>query len=324
MRIIIFGGAGFLGKKLATQLLQREKVSLRGQPAKPITSLVLFDKTKADGLSADPRLEILEGDIRDPGSLQTLLKTPADAIFHLAAIVSGEAEKDFELGMQVNLHATLNLLEFCRTLQQKPILVFASSCAVFGGELSETIYDSTTPTPRSSYGTQKAMTDLLINDYNRRGFIDGRALRLPTIAVRPGKPNAATSSFVSSIIREPLAGVSANCPVAADTKVWILSPRKVTENFIHALELPAADLGTNRIINLPGLTTSVDEMVRNLGEIAGDEATQLIDWEPDPFIQSIVLTWPPHFVTQRGLDLGFKNDKSVAEIIQSHIKEELS
>ncbi|MGI9543394.1 MAG: D-erythronate dehydrogenase [Cyclobacteriaceae bacterium] len=324
MRIIIFGGAGFLGKKLATELLRRDKISVASQTGQEVTKLVLFDKTKAHGLPEDPRLEILEGDICDPSSLQTILQKPADAIFHLAAIVSGEAEKDFELGMRVNLHATLNLLEFCRTLQQKPIFVFASSCAVFGGELSETIYDHTTPTPKSSYGTQKAMTDLLINDYSRRGFIDGRALRLPTIAIRPGKPNAATSSFVSSIIREPLVGKPANCPVAPETKVWILSPRRVTESFIHAMELNAADLGTNRVINLPGLTTSVADMVHHLDKIGGKEAANLIDWQPDPFIQSIVLTWPPHFVTQRGLDLGFKHDASVAEIIQSHIQEELS
>jgi len=324
MRIIIFGGAGFLGKKLALELLRREKISLGGKPAKPITKLLLFDKTKAYGLPPDPRLEILEGDICDPSALQAVLEKPTDAVFHLAAIVSGEAEKDFELGMRVNLHATLNLLELCRTLQQNPVLVFASSCAVFGGELSETIYDSTRPTPQSSYGTQKAMTDLLINDYSRRGFIDGRALRLPTIAIRPGKPNAATSSFVSSIIREPLAGKSANCPVAPETNVWILSPNKVTENFVHALELSSGDLGTNRVINLPGITTSVAEMVHQLGEIAGEEATKLVDWQPDAFIQSIVLTWPPHFVTQRAMDLGFKKDASVAEIIQSHIQEELT
>lgn len=324
MRIIIFGGAGFLGKKLAIELMCRDKISIGGQPAKQLTKLVLFDKTKANDLPADSRLEILEGDICDPSSLQALLEMPAEAIFHLAAIVSGEAEKDFELGMRVNLHATLNLLELCRTLQQKPVLIFASSCAVFGGELSETIYDHTTPTPQSSYGTQKAMTDLLINDYSRRGFIDGRALRLPTIAIRPGKPNAATSSFVSSIIREPLVGQPANCPVSSETKVWILSPKKVTENFVHSLELDAENLGTNRVINLPGLTTSVTEMVHHLGDIAGEETTKLIDWQPDPFIQSIVLTWPPHFVTQRGLALGFKHDASVGEIIQSHIEEELS
>ena len=324
MRVIIFGGAGFLGKKLAIELLNKGRFSLGGKPAKEITQIVLFDKVKAVGIPNDQRLEILEGDICDDGTMRSLMQPPVDIIFHLAAIVSGEAEKNFELGMEVNLQATIQLLELCRTMQRKPLFIFASSCAVFGGELTETIKDHTTPTPQSSYGTQKAIADLLINDYSRRGYIDGRALRLPTICVRPGKPNAATSSFVSSIIREPLQRKQTNCPVDADTKVWILSPKRVTLNFIHAAELSERDLGDNRIVNLPGLTATVADMVEQLGAIAGDETTKFINWESDAFIQSIVLTWPPQFVTDRALKLGFKGDRSVSEIIQSHIQEELS
>ena len=323
MRIIIFGGAGFLGKKLARELLKKGELSVGGHAPRKITRLALFDNVAAVGLPADSRLEMVVGDIRDPARVRSLLEDPADVIFHLAAVVSGEAEKNFDLGMAVNLHATLQLLELCRNLPTRPVLVFASSCAVFGGELSDQIRDNTASMPRSSYGTQKAVADLLISDFSRRGFVDGRCLRLPTITVRPGKPNAATSSFVSSIIREPLQKQRAVCPVAPDTEVWILSPKRVTENFIHAAQLPADALGANRMINLPGITTSVAEMVRVLEAIAGPETTALIDWIPDPFIQSIVLTWPPHFEPTRALELGFLRDESMREIIEAFMEEEL-
>lgn len=324
MRIIIFGGAGFLGKKLAHRLLKIGSLAIKGQAPQAFTQLILFDRELANGLPQDPRLEILAGDITDTEAMAAVLNKPVDVIFHLAAIVSGEAEKNFELGMDVNLHASLGLLELCRKMEAPPVVVFASSCAIFGGELTETIRDDTAPTPQSSYGTQKAVIDLLINDYSRRGFIDGRALRLPTIVVRPGKPNAATSSFASSIIREPLQGQRASCPVGPDTKVWLLSPRKVAEHFIQAAELPAAELGRNRSINLPGITVTVQEMVDDLKAIAGSEKVDMIDWESDAFIQSIVLTWPPQFITERGLSLGFKPDSSFREVIEAFIEEEMS
>jgi len=324
MRIVVLGGAGFIGKKLVSKLLTKGQVSLNGHPMATIEKLVIFDKTKAHGLPNDPRLETIDGDICDGDTIRELFREHTDVIFHLAAVVSGEAEKNFELGMQVNLQANLQLLEICRTMKHAPVLVFASSVAVYGGELSEIIHDHTAPSPQSSYGMQKALVDLLINDYSRRGFIDGRVLRLPTIAIRPGKPNAATSSFVSAIIREPLQGKRTNCPVSPEIKVWILSPEKVTDNFIHAAHIPAQAFKNNRVVNLPGLTVTVKEMVSTLESIAGHETTKLIDWEPDSFIQSIVLTWPPQFVTERALTLGFQRDASVEGIIKSFIKEELT
>ena len=323
MRIIIFGGGGFLGKKLTLSLLNQGQLSLNGEVPVAISKLVLFDKIMPSGFPNDPRLELIEGDICEEGTIRSLLEQPTDVIFHLAAIVSGEAEKNFDLGMQVNLYASMQLLELCRELNIQPVIVFASSCAVFGGELTDTIYDDTAARPQSSYGTQKAITEMLINDYSRRGFVDGRILRLPTIVVRPGKPNAATSSFASSIIREPLQGERATCPVSADTKIWILSPRRVTENFIHAAVLEASTLGTDRIVTLPGLTTSVKEIVDNLEDIAGKETTALIDFQPDPFIQSIVLTWPPQFLPKRATELGFKRDGSIREVIEAFMEEEL-
>jgi len=324
MRIIIFGAAGFLGKKLALTLLDQGSISLNGNPPRKIEEMVLFDKFLPTEVPEDSRLTLIAGDICSQKQIRSLLEKPVDAIFHLAAVVSGEAEKNFDLGMNVNLHATLHMLELCRELQQTPVFVFSSSCAAFGGELSKGIIrDETAATPMSSYGMQKVVGELLINDFSRRGFVDGRILRLPSIVVRPGKPNAATTSFVSGIIREPLQGDRASCPVGRETRVWILSPRRVTENFIHAANLPATDLGNNRIITLPGLTTTVDEMVTTLEGIAGKEVAERIDWEPDDFIQSIVLTFPTDFETKRADQLGFKKDESIREVIEAFISEDM-
>ena len=234
MKIIIFGGGGFLGNKLAIELLKQGQLALNGDKPRQISRLMVFDKHIPRKFPEDERLEIITGDICDKSVLQTLLKEKPEVIFHLAAIVSGEAEKNFDLGMEVNLQASWNMLELCRELEFSPIFVFASSCAVFGGDVSMPVEDMTASTPRSSYGTQKAIVDLLINDYSRRGFINGRALRLPTITVRPGKPNAATTSFVSGIIREPLQGKNSQCPVGEETPLWVLSPRKVIFNFIDS------------------------------------------------------------------------------------------
>ena len=324
MRIVVLGGAGFIGKKLVEKLLERGQISLNGRPIELFEQLVVFDKHSATGLPDDSRLEIIEGDICDQKIIADLIGDHTDLLFHLAAIVSGEAEKNFDLGMMVNLQASMQILEHCRYMKRAPVLVFASSCAAYSLELTNVIRDDTAPSPQSSYGTQKVMVDLLINDYSRRGCIDGRALRLPTIAVRPGKPNAATTSFVSSIIREPLQGKRANCPVPPEIKLWIHSPEKVVENFIHAAHVPAQAFKNNRIVNLPGMTVTVKEMVDTLEAIAGKETTELIDWEPDAFIQSIVLTIPREFETPKALALGFQGDDSLKAIIESFIREELA
>ena len=324
MRIVVLGGAGFIGKKLVLKLLNREKVSLNGRPASPFEKIVVFDKELATGLPTDSRVEIIKGNMADHDAISDLIGESTDVIFHLAAVVSGEAEKDFELGMQVNLWAGLHLLEHCRHMKRAPMVVFASSCAAYGGEMAEVIQDHTTPCPQSSYGTQKVILDFLINDYSRRGFIDGRALRLPTIAVRPGTPNAATTSFVSSIIREPLQGKRASCPVDPEVKLWIHSPEKVTDNFIHAAHIPAQAFRSSRVVNLPGITVTVAEMVAALAVVGGKEATELIDWEPDAFLQSIVLTFPTTFETKKAMALGFQRDSSLEEIINSFVNNDLT
>ena len=317
MHILILGGGGILGRRLAKELIQKGGLS-HGE----FSRLTLVDISFGEDRLHDSRLEYIEADFSDEATITDILRQQPDVIFHLAAIVSGEAEKNFQLGMKINFHASLQVLELCRKLAIHPRIVFASSCAVFGGDVSRVITDETAPKPRSSYGTQKAMVELLMNDYSRRGFVDARSLRLPTIAIRPGKPNAATSSFVSSIIREPLRGEKASYPVPPETPCWILSPKHVIQNFIHAANIDEKLLGEDRVINLPGLTVSVREMINSLEQITGPEVTKLISHEPDAFLQSIVLTWPPYFETLRAKELGFVSDSSVEEIIRSYIAEE--
>jgi len=317
MRIIILGGGGFIGKRLASELIQKGGLA-QGE----LKHLTLVDVAFSEDKLRDPRVEYVEGDLSDETVMRNILRHPPDVIFHLAAIVSGEAEKNLDLGMKINFHASLLLLELCRELLIRPRIVFSSSCGVFGGDVSKVITDDTAPKPRSSYGTEKAMVELLMNDYSRRGFVDARTLRLPTIAVRPGKPNAATSSFISGIIREPLNGIPASYPVSPECAFWILSPKRVIQNLIHAANIDEKLLTGDRTINLPGLTVSVQEMISNLEKIAGNDVTKLITYEPDAFLQSIVLTWPPHFDTQRADKLGFVRDESVDEIIRTYIEEE--
>ena len=325
MHVVILGGAGFLGKKLASALLARGYLLGSDGKQQSISKLTLFDKiAPLPSLPPDSRLEIVTGELTHRDDMELLLHEKPDFIFHLAAIVSGEAEENFELGMKINLHATQNLLEICRGLNYSPKFLFSSSVAVFGGDMPNVIQDDTAPFPQSSYGAQKAMCELLINDYSRRGFIDGRVLRLPTIVVRPGKPNRATSSFASSIIREPLQGKDAVCPVSKETELWIMSPRKAIESFIHAAELPPNAFGKHRTVSLPGLTVSVQEMIESLESVAGQEAVQRISWQPDALIQRIVGSWPSVFAPKRAVALGFKADDSMKKIIQAFIDDDLT
>ena len=306
-----------MGRRLARELIEKGGLVQGG-----ITRLTLLDRAFPEELPKDPRLERVEADFSDGELLGKLLGQRPDVIFHLAAIVSGEAEKNLDLGMAVNFQASLQLLELCRSLALRPKIVFASSVAVFGGDVSRTILDETAARPRSSYGTQKAMVELLMNDYSRRGFVDARSIRLPTIAIRPGRPNAATSSFVSSMIREPLHGKKATYPVALDTEIWIQSPKRVVRNFLHAANIAEKKLGDDRIINLPGLTTTVREMLHSLERLTDPGLIKLVSRQPDAFLEGIVLTWPPNFDPQRATRLGFVADASSEEIIRLYIEEE--
>lgn len=312
MKIVVTGGGGFLGLRLAKALLARGALGGRS-----IRQLVLLDSAFPEGAPQDAVR--VTGDISDPATLQQALAADTDAVFHLAAVVSGAAEADFDLGMRVNLEGTRALLERLRHCKPPPRLVFASSVAAFGGELPEILDDSTTPAPQSSYGAQKVIGEYLVSDYSRKGYVDGRSLRLPTIVVRAGKPNAAASSFASGIIREPLNGESCDCPVSAQTGVWLLSPRRAVEAFVHACELPAAAWGTRRVLNLPGITATVAEMLDALKRVAGAEAAARVRWRPDARIQAIVQTWPARFRTPRALELGFRADAGIDSVIRDYI-----
>jgi D-erythronate 2-dehydrogenase len=322
MDVVITGGAGFIGKKLAKALLERGALETGPGPQR-IERLALFDVVEAEGLPDDRRLRLVAGDITDLAEVHKVIRDSVAGVFHLAAIVSANAEQDFDLGMRVNLEGTRNVLEACRALPQPARLVFASSVAVYGGDMPEALDDGTILTPQTSYGAQKAIGELLLNDYSRKGFVDGRALRLPTIVVRPGKPNKAASTFASSIIREPLAGEQAICPVTRDAAMYVLSPRRVIAALIRAFELPAQAFGATRMLTLPGITVSIGEMVDALQAVAGEGVARRIRWEPDPAIQKIVAGWPAAFDARRARAMGFEADPDFAAIIRAHIEDEL-
>jgi nucleoside-diphosphate-sugar epimerase len=318
MRIVITGGCGFLGRRVAIRLLQQ------GSGLGSIDELVLFDNTApALPLPNDKRLKLVTGDIADRDTVTRLIMPGTDAVFHLAAIVSGEAEANTDLGYRVNLDGTRAVLDACRALGTSPRLVFASSLAVYGGALPQAVGDDTALTPQTSYGTQKALGELLVNDYSRKGFVDGRALRLPTVVVRPGRPNRAASTFASSMIREPLAGEDAVCPVTPDTVMALASPRRIVEGLVHAIGLPGAAFGASRSLQLPGFSVAVGEMAAALRRAGGEAAYARIRWQPDQEIQRIVSGWPQGLSTPRADKLGFGRDRDIDAVIADFIEDDL-
>lgn len=311
MQIIITGGGGFLGQKLAHALLLS---------AVPFSELLLADIHTPNAPFADPRVRCVQADLTSPGVAESLINEKTAVVYHLAAIVSSHAEQDFDLGWRVNLDTTRSLLEACRHTRQGIRFIFTSSLAVYGGPLPAVVNDGTALTPTSSYGTQKAMGELLVNDYSRKGFVDGVVLRLPTICVRPGKPNRAASSFVSSIIREPLQGESAECPVSSDLRLWLSSPATVVQNFLHAASLVQ---GEGRSINLPGISVTVGEMLEALAITAGQAARERVQFKADPSVERIVASWPGRIDNQRALSHGFVADGSFTDIIDSFITHDM-
>lgn len=309
MKILITGGAGFLGQRLARHLLDEYGDFVR---------LVLADWIATDAFAGDRRVQAVKCDIADAGELARLVTPDTTVIYHLAAIVSGQAEAEFDLGLRINLTATQALLELCRPLPAPPRFIFASSMAVFGGAPGDVITEQTVVQPQSSYGTQKAIGEMLVNDYSRKGFIDGRALRLPTIVVRPGKPNRAASSFVSGIMREPLSGQDALCPVGREVLVAISSPATVVANLAHVLRIPAAALGAHRTLMLPGLSVSIGEMIDALRQSAGADVAARIRFEPDAAVERIVLTWPARLDAARALALGCRRDENFAAVLRQY------
>lgn len=324
MQVLVTGGAGFLGSRLVDALLERGSVTTSAGEEAEIDEILVADiAPPAQPFPDDKRLKTRYGDFSEADAANQLIGKDTGAVFHLAAIVSGEAEQDFDKGMRVNLDGTRKILEACRHQAECPRVVFASSVAVYGGDMPDVLDDTTPLTPQTSYGTQKAMGELLVNDYSRKGFVDGRALRLPTVVVRPGKPNAAASSFASSIMREPLQGEEVDCPVSPKTGVWLLSPRRVVACLLHAADLAPETWGESRSVALPGMTVTVEEMLAALSRVAGERVAARVHFEPDPFIEKIVYGWATRFTTERAEIMGFRADERFDDVIEAFIEDDL-
>jgi len=315
MKILVTGAAGFLGRRLTAALLA-------GVPGLPkVSKLVAVDIVPCP--IDDPRVDCKTGTITDGHFTSSMVEADVDAVYHLAAVVSGQAEAEFDLGMRVNVDATRALLEACRRLETPPRFIFASSLAVYGGVLPVIVPDDAAVVPQSSYGAEKAIAELLVQEYSRRRFVDGIVCRLPTVAVRPGAANAAASSFVSGIIREPLAGIDTVCPVPLDTRLWITSPELVTANLVHAFRVQASTLEDRRAVNLPGLSVTPQEMLDSLERVAGAAVRARVRCEPDRRIADIVCTWPGAFDASRALRLGFSADRDVDAVVRQFMAERL-
>jgi nucleoside-diphosphate-sugar epimerase len=320
MKILVTGAAGFLGRRLIRALLARGELTDSAGQGRRIAQIDAFDVVPLEGI-IDARVRVLTGDISDPAQIDKLVDADTSSIFHLAAVVSSQAEQEFELGMRINFDATRALLERVRVLGSQARLVMTSSVAVFGGALPATVDDTQVWAPQSSYGTEKALADLLLADYSRRGFVDGRSLRMPTVVVRPGKPNRAASSFASGIIREPINGIDAVCPVAPETILWLMSPDRAVENLVRGHEIARDRLTRGRVINMPGLSVTVAQMLASLRRIAGDEAANRVRVERDPAIERIVNSWPGNFSADYARSLGFVHDVDFDSVMHAFIKD---
>ncbi|MGW8888869.1 D-erythronate dehydrogenase [Streptomyces sp. NPDC055749] len=326
MRIVITGGFGFLGQQVAAALLKKR--TFRGTP---VDALVLADRfvPQESPMAADPLVDIVRGDLTD--RLDELFAKPVDVLIHLASAVSSECEADFDLGMRANVDTTRALLEAARAQSADggptARVVFSSSVAVYGSDsalpLPQVVSESTLPTPRSSYGTQKLVCEQLVAEYTRRGFVDGRVTRLMTVSVRPGKPNAAASSFLSGIVREPLAGLPAICPVSPGLRVALASPRRTVEGILRVAEAERGDgpglLDGGVPVNLPALTVTVAEMLDTLRRVAGEAVAGLVTIAPDPGIEAIVGSWPAAFDNARALALGLESDPSFESVVRDYL-----
>ncbi len=323
MHVLVIGAAGMVGRKLVEALVAKGEIN-----GKLVERLTLVDIVEpAVPARFAGKASTVAADLSEEGVAARLIADRPDLIFHLAAIVSGEAEADFEKGYRVNLDGTRELLEAIRLegkkAPYKPKLVFTSSIAVFGAPFPERIGDTHHHTPLTSYGTQKAIGELLLADYSRRGFLEGVGIRLPTIVIRPGKPNKAASGFFSNILREPLSGLEAVLPVKESVRHWFASPRAAVRFLMHAAALDTTALGSQRSLSMPGLSATVGEEIEALRRVAGEKAVKLIRNEPDEAIAKMVAGWPQNFDASRAISLGFEAESSFDEIIRAHVEDEL-
>ena len=319
MKVLIIGGGGMVGQKLAQALTRSAKIANH-----EITSLALADAASPADIAEHSSFEIKKvvADITNPVAASSLVVDKPDLIFHLAAIVSGEAEANFEKGYAVNVEGIKNVLEAIKATGNgyKPKLVFTSSVAVYGGPYPDVIDDDFHLQPRTSYGAQKAIAELLVNDYTRKGFVDGISIRLPTICIRPGKPNKAASGFFSNILREPLVGIEAILPAQKSATNIFASPRSAVGFLIHAASIDAASLGDNRALMMPGVWGSVQDEIDALRRVAGDEVVSLIKEQIDPVIEKMLTNWNfPRFTSAKALLIGLKSERTLDQIIQIHI-----
>lgn len=322
MKVIVTGAAGFIGRKLARGLLERGAIVGPSGAPETIDQLVLIDVVPGTAID-DKRVTAVVGEIGDPAVLEKVVGHDTTSIFHLAGVVSAGAEANFELGYRVNLDGTRALLELCRAAPGTPRLVFTSSIAVYGGDIPAVIDDAVIPCPQTSYGTQKLICETLIADYTRKGFVDGRSLRLPTIMVRTGKPNLAASTWASSIIREPLAGQDVACPVGPHSPMACLSARRTVDALIRMHDLPSTELGVYRTVLLPGISVTAGEMAEAVARNAGNRKIGTIRWETDPNTQAIVDGWPKATTSARAAVLGFAGDDSIDDIVRAFIADDL-
>ena len=324
MKVVITGGTGFIGLLLARRILEIGRMTGPSGRPETVEELLLFDVNQPPERPAwfDGRVRVETGEIADRDAVSRLIDRDDVGAFHLASVVSGGAEQDFDLAMRVNLQGNLNLLEALRRRASRPRLVFASSVAVYGGKaMPKTVGDVTKETPQTTYGITKAIGELLINDYTRKGFLDGRSARLPTVVIRPGKPNKAASSFASGVFREPLAGVACILPVGLDAVMPVSGYRTVVEGFLKLYEAPGEAIGEDRAVNFPSLAVSVGEMIESLRRVAGSRPLGEIRVVRDPFIEAIVAGWPTRTEAQRAIALGLAPDTSLDAIVRAYIED---
>ncbi len=326
VNMVITGGGGFLGSRLARELLAAGSLDVAGEGVRALSGITLIDQAPVPpDLAADQRVTAIRGDLSEILAAEPSPLAGADVIFHLAAAVSGECEEDFDLGIRANLIPTEALLALARTLGTGPVVVFSSSLAVFGDSadhpLPDVVDDQTLLNPQTSYGAQKVIGEQLLADYTRKGFLRGRALRLVSVSVRPGRPNGAASGFMSGVIREPLAGQRTTCPVDPATEVALASPAKAITGLLCAATSPEAAWGGHSAVTLPALTVSIADMVAAMTRVAGPEPSTLIDWKPDPVIAGMVATWPARVRSERAARLGLTPDPDYDSVIRMHLAE---